>query len=54
MDSSSMCEKTGIDCGKKLRKTLFQNTLENFPFDMEVLALKQVEKTSIIDRKNWL
>ena len=44
MESSSMCEKNldwfGIE---KLKESLLQNTLENSPFDMEVVALKQEE-----------
>ena len=37
---------------EKLKKSLLKITLENSPFDMEVLALKQVKKTSKIDGKN--
>ena len=55
MESSSMYEKTRMEfVVKNSKKTIFQNTLENSPFVMEVLALKQVEKTSTIDRKNYL
>ena len=44
MESSSVYEKTWIDLVvKNSRKTLLQNTLENSPFDMKILALKQVE-----------
>ena len=42
MDSSSICEKN-LDriCGEKLKKSLFQNTLEkNSPFDMKVFGSK--------------
>jgi len=39
---------------QKLKKSLLKNTLENSPFNMEVLALEQVEKTSKRDGKNWL
>jgi len=35
--------KTRNDCGKKLKKNSFKKTLENSPFDMTILALKQVE-----------
>jgi len=38
---------------EKFKKSLFKITLEDSPFDMKVLAQKQVEKTSTIDRKNW-
>ena len=37
---------------EKLKKSLLKNTLENSPFDMEVFALKQVEKSSTRDEKN--
>ena len=33
----------------KTKKITFENTLENSPFDIEVFALKRVEKTSEID-----
>ena len=41
MESSSMCEKN-LDrfCDEKLKKSLFQNTLKNSPFDMEVFGFK--------------
>ena len=44
MDSSTMCEKN-LDkiCGEKLKKPVFKTLLKNSPFDMEILALKQVE-----------
>ena len=44
MESSSMCEKN-LDriYGEKLKKTLLKILLINSPFDMEILALKQVE-----------
>ena len=44
MKNSSMCEKN-LDrfCGEKLKKSRLKITLENSPFDMKVLALKQVE-----------
>ena len=35
--------KLDIIVEKKLKKSLLKITLENYPFDMEVLALKQVE-----------
>ena len=55
MESSSMCEKTRIELVvKKIKKSLLKTLLKNSPFDMNVLALKQVEKTSTIGRKNWL
>jgi len=38
----------------KTQEITFENTHENYPFDMEVLALKQVEKISTSDGKNWL
>ena len=54
MDSSSVCEKNKDRFVVKNSKNLFFKTLlKNSPFDIEVLALKQVEKTSTIDRKNW-
>jgi len=39
-----MCEKN-LDrfYGEKLKKSLLKFTLENSPFDLEVLGLKQVE-----------
>ena len=50
MDSSSVCEKNKDENdGEKLKK-LFINS----PFEWKYLALKQVEKTSTIDKKNWL
>ena len=47
-------EKQDKSCGGKLNKSLLKNTLENSPFDMKVLALKQVEKNTKRDGKNWL
>ena len=39
-----MCEKTRIDLvEEKLKKSLL-NTLDKLPFDLEILALKLVEK----------
>ena len=44
MDSSSVCETTRIDLVVKNSRNLFYKTLlKNSPFDMKVLALKQVE-----------
>ena len=45
MESSSMCEKNlGIIYGEKLKKSFFSKPLlKNSPFDIKVLALKQVE-----------
>ena len=41
MESSNVCEKNkDWFVVKNSRKTLFQNTLENSPFDMEVLGFK--------------
>ena len=37
---------------EKLKKSLLKILLKISPFDMEVFALKQVEKTSEIDEKN--
>ena len=55
MKSSSMCEKIRIDLVVKNSKNhIYKTLLKNSPFDMEVLELKQVEKTFTIDRKNWL
>ena len=53
MESLSMCEKN-LDWfgGKKFKKSLLQNTLKNSPFDMEILALKYVDKTTDTGRKN--
>ena len=44
MESSSMYEKN-LDRirGEKLKKSLLKTLLINSPFNMEVLALKQVE-----------
>jgi len=39
-------------CGEKLKKSLLKILLKNSPFDMEIFALKQVEKTSKRDGKN--
>ena len=52
MESSSMCEKNkdGM-CGEKLKNHL-KNTLDKLPFELEIFALKLVEKTSEIDGKN--
>jgi len=36
------------------KKSLLKSLLKNSPFDMEVLALKQVEKNPKRDEKNWL
>ena len=38
---------------EKIKKTLLKTTLENSPFDMEVFALKQLEKNTKRGRKNW-
>ena len=44
MDSSSVCEKNKDgNGGEKLKKITFKTLLINSPFDMEILALKQVE-----------
>ena len=49
MESSSMCEKNKDLCGgEKLKESL----LINSPFELEIFALKLVEKTSEIDVKN--
>jgi len=37
---------------EKVKKSLLKITLKNSPFDIEELALKQVEKTSTRDGKN--
>ena len=44
MDSSSVCEKNkdGSD-GEKLKKLFYKTLLKISPFDMTILALKQVE-----------
>ena len=39
---------------EKFKKFLLKTLLKNTPFDMKVLALKQVEKISKIDGKNLL
>ena len=45
--------KTWIDLVVKNSKNYFYKTfLINSPFDLKILALKQVEKTSEIDGKN--
>ena len=54
MESSSLCEKNKIELWWKTQEISFENALENSPLDMEILALKQVEKTSKRDGKNWL
>jgi len=42
MESSSMCEKTRIDfVVKNSRNLFFKALLKNYPFDIEVLALKK-------------
>ena len=40
MDSSSMCEKTRIDCGEKLKKNSFENTLDKLSFWYESFGSK--------------
>ena len=47
IESSSLCEKNKIELWWKTQEISFENTLENSPFDMEVLAQKQVEKNTI-------
>ena len=54
MESSSLCEKNKIDLWWKTQEISFENTLKNSPFDMKVLALKQVEKNPKRDGKSWL
>ena len=45
MESSSICEKNKeFICGEKLKKITFENS----PFDLKILALKLVEKTTEI------
>ena len=44
--------KTRIEMWRKTQEITLENTLESSPFDMEVFALKQVEKTSKMDGKN--
>ena len=36
----------------KNSRITFENTLDKLPFELEIFALKLVEKTSKIDRKN--
>ena len=44
MESSSVCEKTWIECGgEKLKKITFEKLLINSPFEWKYLALKQLE-----------
>ena len=53
MDSLSVCEKNKDgSCGEKLKKITFENTFDKLPFELEIFALKLVEKTSKIDGKN--
>ena len=53
MDSSSVCEKTRIELVvKNSRNHFYKALLKISPFDMKILALKHVEKTSKIDGKN--
>ena len=51
MESSSMCEKNKDWIGsEKLKKSLLK-TLDKLSFDLEILALKHVDKTTDIGRK---
>ena len=53
MKSSSLCEKNKDEFVVKNSRNLFCKTLlKNSPFDMKILALKYVEKTTKIGRKN--
>ena len=52
MDSSSVCEKTWIEVVVKNLRNSFKNTLDKLSFELEIFALKLVEKTSEIDGKN--
>jgi len=49
-----LCEKNKIELWQKHKKSLLKNTFENSPFDMKVLAQKQMEKNPKRDGKNWL
>ena len=53
MDSSSVCEKNkdGSD-GEKLKKLFYKTRLKISPFDLEILALKLVDITTEMSRKN--
>ena len=52
MESSSLCEKNKVELWWKTQEISFENTLKNSPFDMKVLAQKQVELNPKRDRKN--
>ena len=40
MKNSSFCEKNQVELWWKTQEITFENSLENSPFDMEILALK--------------
>jgi len=44
--------KTRIDLVVKTQRITFENLLINSAFDLKILALKHVEKTTEIGRKN--
>ena len=54
MESLSLYKKKKIELWWKTQEISFENTLKNSPFDMKVLAQKQVKKNPKRDRKNWL
>ena len=52
MKSSSVCEKIRIEVVVKNSRITSKNTLDKLPFELEIFALKLVEKTSEIEGKN--
>ena len=50
MESSSMCEKTRMECVVENSRKLLLKTLDKL--DLEILALKLVEKITEIDMQD--
>ena len=44
--------KTRIEIVVENTRNHFENTLDKLPFELEIFALKLVDQTSEIDRKN--
>ena len=44
--------KLGLNVVVENSRNSFENTLDKLPFELEIFALKLVEKTSEIDGKN--
>ena len=52
MDSSSDYEKTRMEVVVENTRNHFENTLDKLPFELEILALKLVEKITKIVMQN--